>query len=94
MSEGSKKQLRRVFRSFDIPACFKLTNILWQLLVQSKYRVEKWKVVGPVYHITCDDCDAMYVGETERSLKTWFSEHRKKSSVGSEVSQHVDVDRP
>ena len=27
------------------------------------------KVVGPVCHITCDDRDAMYVGEMERSLK-------------------------
>ena len=44
--------------------------------------------------MTCDDCDATYVGETERGLKTQFSELRRKSSVGSEVSQHVHVDRP
>ena len=74
-----------MFRSFDIPAYFKLTNTLWQLLVQSKDKVEKGKVVGPVYHITCDDCDATYVGETE---------HRRKSSVGSEVLQHIHLDRP
>ena len=36
----------------------------------------------------------MYVGETEISLKTWFLEHRRKSSVGSEVSQHVHMDKP
>ena len=42
-------------------------------------------MVGPVYHITCDDCDAMYVGEMERSLKTRFLEHPRKISVGSEV---------
>ena len=51
-------------------------------------------MLGPVYHITYDDCDATYVGEMERSLKTRFSEHRRKSNVGSEVSQHVHVDRP
>ena len=34
------------------------------------------------------------VGETERALKTHFLEHRRKSSVGSEVSQNVHVDRP
>ena len=51
-------------------------------------------MVGAVYHITCDDCDATYIGETERSLKTRFSEHRRKNSVRSEVSQHVHVDRP
>ena len=51
-------------------------------------------MVGSVYHISCDDCNATYVGETERALKTRFIEHRRKSSVGSEVSQHVHVDSP
>ena len=46
-----------------------------------------------VYHITCYDCDATYVGETESALKTQFLEHRRKSSVGSMVSQPVHVDR-
>ena len=36
----------------------------------------------------------MYFGETERALNTPFSEHQRKSSVGSEVSQQVHVDRP
>ena len=51
------------------------------------------KVVGPVYHITCDRCDATYVGEKERLLKTRLMEHQRKSSVWNEVSQHVHVDR-
>ena len=38
--------------------------------------------------------DATYVGKTEKSLKAQFLEHWRKSSVGSEVSQHVHVDRP
>ena len=90
---GISAQLRRVFRSFYIPAYFKLTNTLRQLLVQPKDKVMKDKVVGPVYQITCDDCDAMFVGEMERSLKTQFKtqflEHKMKNSVGGEVSQHA-----
>ena len=67
------EQLRRIFvRSFDIPAYFKLTNTLQQLLVCPKDKVDKGKVVGSVYNITCDDCDATYVGETKRSMKTCF----------------------
>ena len=56
--------------------------------------MKKRKVLSPIYHIICDDCDAMYVGETEISLKTGFLEHQRKSNVGSQVSQHVQVDRP
>ena len=41
-------------------------------------------MVGPVYHIAFDDCDATYMGETEKSLKTHFLEHWRKSSVGSD----------
>ena len=62
--------MRRVFRSFDIPAYLKPTNtLLLQLLVPCKDKVEKGKVLGPVYYITCDDCDATYVGETEEHLR-------------------------
>ena len=91
--KGVTKQLRRVFRSFDVPTYFKLSNTLWQLLVQPKDKLDKGNVVGPVYHISCDDCDAIYVVETGRALKTRFSENRRKSSVASEVSQHVHLNR-
>ena len=50
-------------------------------------------MVGPFYHIICDDCDATYMGKTEQSLKTHFLEHWRKSSVESDVSQHVHVYR-
>ena len=54
--------------------------------------VGKEKVVGPVYKITCDCCDASYIGETERSLKARFDEHRRPSSVNSEVSKHINIE--
>ena len=67
--KGVSKQLRRVFRSFDIPAYFKLTNTLWQLLVQPKDKVNKGKVVGSVYHISCDDCDVVPLLKSAGSTK-------------------------
>ena len=79
------EQLRRVFKSYDIPAYFKLSNTLRQLLVHPKDKVDKGKVVDPVNHIQCEDCDASYVRETEQSLKTHFQEHCRQSSVTSEV---------
>ena len=36
-----------------------------KLLVRLKDNMDKDKVAGPGYHIQCDDCDAIYVGETE-----------------------------
>ena len=52
--------------------------------------------MGQVYHIPCQDegCDDDYIGETERSLKARFSEHRRPSTTSSEVSRHIHVDSP
>ena len=52
------------------------------------------KVVGPVYKISYEECEATYIGETERSLKARFGEHRRPSSTTSEVSKHVHTDNP
>ncbi|KAI8490958.1 hypothetical protein Bbelb_313770 [Branchiostoma belcheri] len=39
-------------------------------------------------------CQETYIGETERSLKTRFLEHRRPSSNTSEVSQHIHIESP
>ena len=85
--KGVSEQLRRIYKQYDVPAYFKPSNTLRQLL-------DKEKVVGPVYKISCNKCDASYIGETERSLKTRFQEHRRPSTVTSEVSRHIHADHP
>ena len=74
-----------------MPTYFKSSSTLRQLLVHPKDPVGKDKVVGPVYKISCEECDATYVGETERSLKARFGEHRRPSSTTSEVSKHIYI---
>ena len=39
-------------------------------------------------------CPESYIGETERSLKPRFQEHRGTSTVSSEVSQHIHIESP
>ena len=91
---GFSEELKRIFGGFGVPTYFKSSNTLRQLLVHPKYPVGKDKVVGPVYKISCEECDATYVGETERSLKARFGEHRRPSSTTSEVSKHIHTDNP
>ena len=91
---GFSEELKRIFGGFGVPAYFKPSNTLRQLLVHPKDPVGKDKVVGPVYKISCEDCEATYVGETERSLKARFGEHRRPSSTTSEVSRHIHSDNP
>ena len=92
--KGVSEQLRRVYRQYDLQTCFKPCNTIRQQLVRPKDTVSKEKVCAPVYHIPCDSCEAAYIGETERSLKARFSEHRRPSSVTSEVSKHILTECP
>ena len=88
------EELKRIFGGFGVPTYFKSSNTLRQLLVHPKDPVGKDKVVGPVYKISCEECDATYVDETERSLKARFGEHRRPSSTTSKVSKHIHTDNP
>ena len=92
--KGVSEELRRAFHQYNIPAYFKPCNTLRQLLVRPKDKVLKDRVIGPVYNIECDSCSATYIGETERSLKARFQEHKRRSSETSEVSRHIHVDQP
>ena len=92
--KGASEQMRRVLGGYGIPTYFKPTNTLRQLLVRPKDRLDQEKIVGPIYRITCDDCEATYVGETERSLKARFDEHKRPSSISSEVSRHLHASNP
>ena len=92
--KGVSEQLRRVYKQYNVPAFFKPSNTLRQLLVRPKDKLGKEKVVGPVYEISCENCEAKYIGETERSLKARFQEHRRPSTTTSEVSRHIHVDQP
>ena len=86
--------MRTIFKKYEVRVYFKPTNNLRQLLVRPKDKLDKERVVGPVYHIQCEDCPASYVGETERSHKALFQEQRHPSTITSEVSQHVNQDHP
>ena len=44
-----------------------------------------------VYKITCPRCDACYVGQTSRHLKTRFSEHKNNSGPVKKHFAQCDI---
>ena len=70
---------------------------LRQFLVVPKDTSEKKDITGPIYSIHCQrqtnrwQCEEFYMGETECSSKARFLEHRRPSSLSSEVSQHIHI---
>ena len=43
---------------------------------------------GAVYKIKCSDCQASYIGETGRNLKTRLTEHKRETRNG-DVNNHI-----
>ena len=98
--KGTSEALRRIYAKYGIRTYIKPTQTFRQLLVSPKDKTEKKDVVGPVYLIPCQgqtsrgQCKESYIGESERSVKTRFLEHKRRSSTKSEVSQHIYIESP
>ena len=98
--KGISEALRQNFNKFGFRVCYKPTRTLKQFLVAPKDKTVKKDITGPVYMIPCQGqtrqgtCKESYIGETERSLRTRFLEHRRPSSTSSEVSQHIHIESP
>ena len=91
---GLSEQVRRLYKNYNIPSYYKPFNTLRQQLVRPKDPVPKERVVGPIYHVSSEDCGRDYIGETKRSFKARFDEHKRPSSVNSEVSRHIHQENP
>ena len=65
----------------------KPTNTLRSRLVHPKDKMTPGEKAGTVYHIKCGDCEAEYVGETERQLNVRIKEHQTLKS--SHVFKHL-----
>ena len=88
-----------MIKSYGNRTHVKPTKKLKDILCKPKGQLEPKEVCDPVYKIVCgvsegDDCPADYVGETERTLKARFAEHRRPRSSSSEVSKHINKDNP
>ena len=90
--KGLTEPLRRLYKQNAVSSYVRPSNTLRQQLVHTKDPIPRTRVTGTVYHIPCSSCEADYVGETERSLKARFDEHRRPSSSTSEVSRHIHTD--
>jgi hypothetical protein len=75
--QGVSETLARLFQSKGIRTHYKPVNSIRQHLVAPKDKSKTEQRSGTVYHISCEDCPAAYVGESERALKTRLAEHRR-----------------
>ena len=87
------KPISRILTQVGIGVALKPHHTLSSLFRKPKYAINFEQKRGLVYQMSCRNCNAVYVGETERSVRTRKREHtdavKTFNTKKSGVSQHV-----
>ena len=75
--EGTSEKLWCILRSHKIRSTFYTEMTLCKLLCKPKDRVATEDKNNIVYEIDCSNCQAVYFGESKRSLKSRSDEHKR-----------------
>ena len=67
--KGLSEAIARILRKVRIRVVSKPENWKWSVMAGVKDRVEEGDRAGVVYGLECKDCNLVYIGETERSVK-------------------------
>ena len=67
---------RRILRSYKTRSTFSTENTLCKLLYKSEDRIATDNKEIIIYKTDCSNCEAVYFGESKRSLKLCLDEHK------------------
>ena len=90
--KGLSERIENIFAPLGVKLVFKPKRTLRQELMRVKTRTPEEKLRGVVYKVPCSDFNAVYVGETKRTLKVRLSEHRqavKSGNTNNGIAVHV-----
>ena len=90
---GTSERVARILRKYDIKLAHKPTRTLKHELTHLKDKQPAFNKAGVVYKLDCNECDAVYVGETGRQVKDRMREHQNdivKAKQVSKVYNHVN----
>ena len=75
--KGTSEQLKRIFNDHNINCTFYTTTTLRTLLSHAKDPVPSEQRNNIVYKYDCKDCEAVYFGESKRTLAERTKEHTR-----------------
>ena len=89
----------RIFRSADVRSYLCPAQKIKQILSRPKDPIPSQDACDVVYHIKCDGskvgdespCSESYIGETERSQRSRFVEHRRPSPKFRGLEPHQPI---
>ena len=90
---GVSEAVRRILTPLGVKVSFLPHTTLRHLLMRPKDRTAEGELTGVVYQVPCAGCPATYVGQTNRHLNQWLSEHRRAVESGeaatSALAEHA-----
>ena len=83
----------KFLNKYNIQIISSIVNKLNKLVVLGKNKTNKLEQTNVVYELSCKDCDARYIGETERALNKRISEHRnnKNEKLYMYTKAHINM---
>ena len=80
----------KTLHSHGITTAFTTQNKIINILKNTKRKKDTLEKSG-IYSLKCQDCNAIYVGETGRNLRIRYNEHMK--DMNSKIYRHVKVNK-
>jgi len=100
-SKELKRSIKSLLPENPSPILLTLQTKKVEAFVSNKCRTPKDCSANLVYNFKCHGCDAQYIGETKRHLRTRVAEHRQKSRESAiqdhalhctKRNKHIDID--
>lgn len=93
LSEMVVSSIKKTNKNFNFIVGYRCMNKLNKFIRTHKDKNQQSGNSNVVYKINCGDCDASYVGQTKRQLKTRIKEHKNNIRVESKrlsvISEHI-----
>ena len=87
---GTFETIAHILQPYNIRVAHKPITTLWRLLTNVKDKDKPEDRRGAIHKTKCCDCQASYIGETSRNLRTRLTKHKRATRNG-DVNSHIAV---
>ena len=90
---GISETIIRILAGAKVRTAYKPVTTLGEVFQKPKYRPLKSQLKGIVYKFKCKSCDFVYIGETKRSWKSRWAEHKPgtRPQIESAIEVHAET---
>ena len=93
--KGISEAIAKILRPVGLKVAHSAAPWKWEVCMGIKDNIPEVEKKGVVYQIQCAECDAVYIGETLRTVKSRVQEHKRETEKGlcqrSAVAEHSFV---